>query len=360
MAIARAAIEAERERGEPRFTEFRFGALLVALDERSADYAAHLAAVADRLADADPLLPPARVLEELGAIDPPEGISGLTPARLVQLAAAASTKAAASSRLEIYPRAMPAERALRLAQGALLGARHLTMQELRDRVAGRYPEAERLPERPELDGLLRRADLGFEWDPQALDGRGAYRPHAAVIGPVSSSTTIWTRSTGAEGAQPAIDENVQRFDERLRYALGQGSFLALGVPPKYLLSAERRLTRKFPVRPASLEALLVTEMKKAALQAGAQWTVVRDADAAGPSGPHWLNLLRIVGRAVTAMEGSLMRSDQPVLLGYPGLLARYDRLDLLEHLRDRSGNRNGPPGVWLLSLIHIPSPRDCS
>lgn len=348
MAVARTAIESERERSEPRFTEFRLGALLVALDEQSADYAAQLGAVADRLADADPLLPPARVLEELEAIDPPEGTSGLTPARLVQLAAAASAKAAASSRLEIYPRAMPAERAVRLAQGALLGAKHLTVQELRDRVAGRYPDAERLPERPELDGLLRRADLGFEWDPQALDGRGAYRPSASVIAPVSSSTTIWTRSTGAEGAGPAIDEDVQRFDDRLCYALGQGSFLALGVPPKYLLSAERRLARKFPVRPVSLEALLVTGMKKAALQAGAQWAVVRDADAAGPSGPHWLHLLRIVGRAVAAIEEELMRSGQAVLLGYPGLLARYDRLDLLEHLRDRSGARDGPPGVWLL------------
>jgi serine/threonine protein kinase len=333
MAVARAALEAERERSEPRFTEFRFGALLVALDERSADYAAQLGDAADRLAASDPLLPPARVLEELEAIDPPDGATGLTPARIVQLAAGASTRAAVSSRLEIYPRSMPAERALRLAQGALLGARHLTVQELRDRVSGRYPAAEQLPERPELDGLLRRADLGFEWDPQALDGRGAYRPRATVATLVSSSTTIWTRSTGAEGTGQAIDEDAQRFEDRLRYGLRQGSFLALGVPPKYLLSAERRLTRKFPVRPVSLEALLVTERKKAALEAGAQWAVVRDADAAGPSGPHWLNLLRIVGRAVTAVEESLMRSGQPLLLGYPGLLARYDRLDLLEHLR---------------------------
>jgi serine/threonine protein kinase len=348
MAVARAAIEAERERTEPRFTEFRLAALLVALDEPSADYAARLGGVADRLAASDPLLPPARVLEDLGTIDPPELIGGLTPARLTQLAASASTMAAASSRLEIYPRKMPAERALRLAQGALLGVRHLTVLELRDRVSGRYPEAEPLPERPELDGLLRRADLGFEWDPQALDGRGAYMPRVAVATLVSSSTSIRTRSTGAEGAGPVIDEDAQRFEERLRYCLRQGSFQALGVPPKYLLSAERRLARKFAVRPVSLEALLITEMKQAALQAGAQWVVVRDADAVGPKGPHWLNLLRIVGRAITGMQVSLTQSEQPLLLGYPGLLARYDRLDLLEHLRDRSGARDGPPGVWLL------------
>ena len=51
---------------------------------------------------------------------------------------------------------MAADRALKLALGALAGARTLTPDQIRMRVAGRYPEAERLPNRPALDTLLRR------------------------------------------------------------------------------------------------------------------------------------------------------------------------------------------------------------
>ncbi|MGH9159077.1 MAG: protein kinase domain-containing protein, partial [Vicinamibacteraceae bacterium] len=232
LAVTRAAIEAERERSEPRFTEIRQQVLLVATDEEVGDYARRLGAKADELAASDPLLPPTRALDELQDVALPEGMSALPPARLVQLAAAASRQAAASSRLEIYPRNMPADRALQLAQGALLGAPKLTLtvDELRSRVVGRYPEAARLPGRPELDALLQQTDLGLEWDPQEAGGEGAYRPRLAAALAVTSSTTIRTRTTGAEATEPP--EEVQRFDERLQYAIKHGSFLVLGVDPR--------------------------------------------------------------------------------------------------------------------------------
>ncbi len=37
-----------------------------------------------------------------------------------------------------------------------------------------------------------------------------------------------------------------------------------------------------------------------------------------------------------------------MLLINPGLLARYERLDLLDKLRNTAGTRGGPPSVWLL------------
>jgi hypothetical protein len=37
-----------------------------------------------------------------------------------------------------------------------------------------------------------------------------------------------------------------------------------------------------------------------------------------------------------------------MLVVYPGLLARYDRMDLLERLRDRVGRGDGIAGLWLL------------
>ena len=36
------------------------------------------------------------------------------------------------------------------------------------------------------------------------------------------------------------------------------------------------------------------------------------------------------------------------MLVYPGLLARYDQVGLLERLRDRVGRRETCPGLWVL------------
>jgi hypothetical protein len=346
LAVARAAVEAERERKEPRFEDFRRTALLVAVSAESADYADVIGETADRLATMDPLLPPSRALAELEEIDPPDGVTGLLPARIVQLAAAASKGAAVSSRLEFYPRHMRSARALQLAQGALLGAQVLTVSELKSRVAGRYPEAEPLPDRPELDVLLAQADLGFEWDPLAAERRGAYRPRRPEAW-LTSSTTVRTRISQLDEAAPE-QEDVHDFDRRISYAIEQGLFLALGVDPKLLQSAQRRLTRKYPVSSQSLEALLVQEMRNAAAKLGADWDVVRKADAAGPEGADWRTLLRLVKSAIPEVERRLAQADRPLLLSYPGLLARYEQLGVLQRLQQSAGRPGGPPAVLVL------------
>ena len=86
-----------------------------------------------------------------GTTDP----SLVFPERLVDVAVIASQTAAATSRLEIYQRGLDPARALRLAAGALYGVTEITPEEVADRVAARFPEAARLPGRPELDALLR-------------------------------------------------------------------------------------------------------------------------------------------------------------------------------------------------------------
>jgi hypothetical protein len=37
-----------------------------------------------------------------------------------------------------------------------------------------------------------------------------------------------------------------------------------------------------------------------------------------------------------------------MLVIYPGLLARYDQMDLLSRLSQKVGRRDGIPGLWLL------------
>ena len=56
----------------------------------------------------------------------------------------------------------------------------------------------------------------------------------------------------------------------------------------------------------------------------------------------------LVNRAMPVVEQRLMAAKKTMLLIYPGLLARYDQMPLLERLREKVGRRDGIPGVWLL------------
>jgi serine/threonine protein kinase len=351
LAVARAAIEAEHERAEPRFLVRRCGdVILVALRLEMADYAERLGNAADQLAATDPLPGPARVREILEGVRPPLGVT-LETSRLVQLAAAASTSAAVSNRLEIYPRGMPATRALKLAHGALLGAPELAAEEIRERVSSRYPEAEMLPGRPALDGLVRDAGWTLEWSAEARQGRGAY---VLPIWPGLTTTTSGSSSLGRYPTGPGVPEvtpevaDARRFDERLRHAIDHGAFLALTVRPRDLRLAERVLTEHFPVDRHSLEALLLREMRAAAQAMKVDWGLVLAADAAPRDSKDWSNLMRLASRSLPKVEESLATADRTLLLTYPGLLARYDAVDFLERLRARVDQRNGLPGVWLL------------
>jgi len=48
------------------------------------------------------------------------------------------------------------------------------------------------------------------------------------------------------------------------------------------------------------------------------------------------------------VEQRLLAACRTVLLIYPGLLARYGQMGLLERLRDDLGRVGGMPGLWVL------------
>ena len=175
LAVTRLAVEVERSMADPRLVVSRDrDRVIIATTQDLADYAVRLGREADDLAAEDPLVPPARVLERLRAIAAPAGPEPLTDARLVRLAAISSQIAAVSSRQELYPQGMDAARALKLSAGALLGVGVLTVEEIRQRVSSRYPEAAPLPDHPALDSFLDAADFDLKWDAMAALG-GAYR-----------------------------------------------------------------------------------------------------------------------------------------------------------------------------------------
>jgi hypothetical protein len=49
-----------------------------------------------------------------------------------------------------------------------------------------------------------------------------------------------------------------------------------------------------------------------------------------------------------AVEQALLRAPGPVLLVYPGLLARYDQIQLFERLREACLQRREAPGLIVL------------
>ena len=173
-AVTRAAVEVERTMSDPRFVVRRDGTrVLIARTAELGAYASRLGSEADRLAGLDPLAPPGRALEKLRRDRAACNCIALTDSRLLRAAAAASQRAAVSSRQELYPRGMPAVRALKLSQGALIGVPLLTVTQIRDRVESRYPEAEKLPDPPVLDALLAEAGFELRRDPTAKDGAGS-------------------------------------------------------------------------------------------------------------------------------------------------------------------------------------------
>ncbi len=274
--------------------------------------------------------------------------------RWLQLAAATADRAALSSRLELYPRGMPAARAVKLALGALAGARELTAEQVRERVGGRYPEAEPLPERPALDALLEEAGSELRWQPGARGGAGAYVAPLRDFTTVSSVTQLARATTIAAHFEevPAERVEAEQFERRLQVSVDQQQFLALVVSPQRALLAEGLLAARFPVAVRSLDELLIRQMKAFAEEKRIDWRIALRADAVPAAdraaSRDWGNLQRVVRSVLPRVQAELAASPRHVLLTNPGLLARYDQMDFLGDLHEITGRAGGPPGLWVL------------
>ena len=370
LAVARACIEAERTLAEPRFLVRRDqGRVFVALTHELAGFAGRLGELADQLAIEDPLVPPARVLQRLREVSQPIGTSLLSDARLLRLAAAASKNAAVSSRQELYPRGMDAARAIKLSQGAIYGVPTLTVAMIRDRVSGRYPEAAPVPDRPPLDTLLQAAGFDFEWDSNGKGG-GCYVARLRDVVSITSGSESISRAATSSGSAannqttqeitPEIAD-ARQFEERLERGIKEGSFLALIVNPKCYQRAVKELQNRFAVEVVDVEGLIVDTLRDVASKANAKWEALVNADAKPGSEP-WKKFMVLINRAMPAVENSLVtghsslandkgqrtKDKRSILLIYPGLLARYEQLGLLEKIRDEIGRSGGLHSCWIL------------
>jgi hypothetical protein len=246
---------------------------------------------------------------------------------------------------------MDAGRALKLSQGALYGVAKLTVDQIRERVRSRYPEAAPLPDRPALDQLLRDAGFDFDWDAGGKDV-GCYVSRQRQDVPITSGSESVSRFSTAlsleNGAEitPEIAD-ARQFEDRVGRALHDGAFLALIVNPKYYQRAADELSRRFPVERIDFEGLFIDTLRDVVASAGAKWDAVVGADAA-PGSDGWKKFMVLVNRTMPLVEERLLSADRTVLMIYPGLLARYEQMALLQRLRDGIGRSGGLPGLWLL------------
>lgn len=278
-------------------------------------------------------------------------LSGVPAERLVAIAAESSLKAAASARLELYPRGMPAERALRLSATALSSPR-LSAQQIRRVVALRYPEAEPLPEGD--------AELGELVKDHGLTLRDGWFERAALFSQSSDGTQIAQGARARTERRPTTDpdEQVRReFEERVRTAARNRSFRVLEVAAALAERAGAELAQMLGVPATSIEREVLDALDEVVREHdGLDPQVVYDTDRLGPNASEdWAMLTDFMEQSASRVMGELAQRKGTVVLTQPGILARYQLSSAL-HTLLQATQRDDGPGVFLV----VPSLSDAS
>lgn len=405
LAAVRAVVEVEQllpqeaefqHQANRRATDESLGAGLLALDVREKDgpdtptapglleYAARLGRTADRLATLDTLPTAATVLADLGALTVPPGAIDWDERRMVELAAAASVNAAATPRLEIYPRDLSLVRALRLTQAGLVrwipgmpeGRQPgLTGEAVHERIRARFPEmvvpdgrggtTHDLPTGGPLTKALR--DAGFELSLSTHERDGVLRYLPTRVDDASSylTTGAWRQSTRTGAVTRYADDpqlaGAVRAEERLLASARRDGYRVLTVGQRSVREAVTGLGGER----LGAEAVSVTELFLEALHAQVTpgtkptWETLLKADAAEPGSKGAVRFAEYARTAWGVVEpriAELLRGGGgngdgeagagPVLLTEAGAFARYDAMGVLDRLA--SAARRGGRGLWLL------------
>lgn len=400
LAVVRAAVEAEiaetpQEGGrphEPRLAVHRRGdtVLLAAeslpgTDDPSprelADYAASVGATAQQLARREPLPGRAEVVRELRAVPAPDGFAPLADTRLVALAAGIAPRTAATPRLELYPRDLSLERAVRISQagaGVRARAEHaeggaagrkqgITVGELIARLRARFPDLELLsgaaqPTHVAFEDAFRTAHFDLVYDTEAQK----FFPRA--LEPSSSRTSD---SALTSYLPPAPVTRAERDDphafarSRLETHTRHGGFLALTVKGLGLERAAEAVAATFPVHAVDVTGVFLRTLKELAAERGQDWQQVLRADSGSAPGrvkPGLASFVRVVWQRMA--EALLARATQQprtvLFLHDAGLIARYwdegGHSFLVGLQADARRPTEAPHGLWLLCPVEARTP----
>ena len=353
IGLVRAAVEAELTRGgDARLAIQRFRTSATVLvgrepDDPAAvttaaqrlDYAVRLGKRAAQLAASDPLPTRSRAIAELRAMVAPEDMPLLSDQRLLQLAAAASGEAAdVNAQVQLYPVGMAADRALRLAVGSLVGQR-LATDQVQARVRARFPHAEPLPRRPDLDTLLAACDIPLFWDATTQ-----------VYAPRSQPSFTGTR-TGTSLAPLGGTAEASEVDRRLADTLRRNGFLVVLASFRQLAGARRALLNRLGLVEVDVTAILLEQLRALDFP----WEAIVSADNGSPTDPDFRSLTELVAHhVVPAVRQAIEAAGGLVLITEAAPLARYGQMRLLQELADTSRPR--PAARLLLVPARRPEP----
>ncbi len=264
----------------------------------------------------------------------------------MSLAARASSEAAASARMEIYPRGMRASRTVKLSLNVLTPP-GLTPEVVRQRVQGRYPQAQALAEvREYLDVLLDPHGLRFE--PQS----GEYlRPGLAHL--TTGTIIAPTRLTSALPHQRRLRSpqamEAQAFQDALDLGVESGRFRVVQVRADFAERASTLLAESLGVEPISLDHRVWDAMRASAQDLGVDQAAIVAADREGAGGEHWELLCELMEKAaMTVVHEILADRARTALLVHPGVLARFELSPVLFELSQRAQNEDGAAVVLLV------------
>ncbi|TYK43413.1 BREX system serine/threonine kinase PglW [Actinomadura decatromicini] len=354
-ATLRVAIETEERLDGPRLAKRRTGpggkTVLVALRAPEGsdlpdaadlfDYAEELGERADELAGLNPLPSAVTVRGRLREVV--SGTQLLPDTALVALAAAASTNAAVTARLELYPIDLDPVRALELAQVAgYLGGKGITPNDLRRRVLARFPRMTKLPESPTaLFKALRKAGYEAEW---SKDGKHLVDRRFDVAVRSYSGGYGRTSTTGRT--------STDQITQRLLASVDSGGFLALKTRIRYTEFALPVLSTFEDVTPINVTAEFTRALRQIVAARGKPtWTTMLDADpSTAPPVFH-----QLIAEAFAEVEKTI-HTTHVALLYDATPLARYkDGPELLARLADAARDpHEAPHGLWLLCPMADP------
>lgn len=359
-AAVRAALEAERKLEQPRWLLRRrtTGAVAVALESREAggptggelaDYAVALASATEEAIANEPVVPRPRLATVLAEVQAPQGAKPMSDPHLATLATALSRTAAMNARLEVYQSGLAAAVALEQARRSFSAAQKLTAEDVIAKVQARFPEAEALPGRPELDQLLADASISLVWD----DEQQHYISPSLTL-TAASSTSIHREATSfGQLSNPVAvvetDEAVE-FEDRLTRQHNNGGLFVVVTDRKDWMSVTVRELERFDVTTIALDAVIMSRLEAITADGKPSMQMLFEADRAGAGGAQWANLQKVLDRVFADITADLLTTSGTVVLHQLGLLARYDRIGLLSQIREAlhdGGHQLG--AVWVVT-----------
>jgi hypothetical protein len=368
----RAAVETEERRDSARMAARRLSAagrgpfgerVLVALkpaaDEDSLVageddlfiYAELLGLEADRLSARDPLPGVTEIRQALRDVDTAEHATRLSDTDLVLLAAAASEKTAVTPRLELYPRDLSAERALKISQAGSI-AEGAFASELVRRVLARFPDlyVENRPTADTIQDLLK--DLGYDVT-RGSDSRLYIRSSTQL-----STSRNWTSSR--RPSTSTLLEAEEQAAARLAEARQRGGFLAIKAPLRDAAAIGDYIAALDGVTSVNVTTAFMRTLREIVEEQGRpRWKTVLEADTGDASPAARTGFGQLLRKAWGRLEKHVRAEGVGgiVLLHDATPLARYTGGDeLLARLTVASRDAGESPfGLWLLCPMEDPN-----